>query len=88
MVGNWELLGWSGGCRRESVDWMGVSGSKEWVQGWAEKEKKRASEVRVKVTEPSHKATGARACGGSSGSGKAGVGVVGEIGEWREGSLQ
>ena len=87
MVGNWELLGWSGGCRRESVDWMGVSGSKEWVQGWAEKEKKRASEVGRKVTERSHKAM---RCGQSLQrqfwSGKAGVGVVGETGEWGRGS--
>lgn len=91
MVGNWEVLSWSGGCRRESVGWMGVPGSKEWGQGWAEKERKRASEVERKVTGRSHK--GMR-CGQSPWaeparklwSGKAGVGVVGETGKWGRGA--
>lgn len=62
---------------------MGVSGSKEWVQGWAEKEKKRASEVERKVTERSHKASkcqGQEACGGSSGVGRRGWGWLGRLG--------
>ena len=81
MVGNWEVLGWSGGCRRESVDWMGVPGSKEWVQGWAEKERKRASEVGRKVTERSHKGCVVGiACEGSSGVGRRRWGWLGRLG--------
>lgn len=81
MVGNWEVLGWSGGCRRESVDCMGVPGSKEWVQGWAEKERKRASEVERRVTERSHRGcVVGRACGGSSGVGRQRWGWLGRLG--------
>ena len=86
MVGNWEVLGWSGGCRRESVDWMGVPGSKEWVQGWAEKDRKRASEVERKVTERSHKGCVVGiACEGSSGVGRRRWGwlVVGGVSQRR-----